>query len=109
MIQVTISKTRNDEIKSMVMLGHAGYADSGQDIVCSAVSVLTINTINALSEFTSQKFEVATDEESGMIRIDFLNPLDHDAELLVNTMILGISSIEDDYDGKYIHVKFREV
>ena len=87
MIQVTISKTRNNEIKSFVMSGHAGYAESGQDIVCSAVSVLTINTINALSEFTSQKFDVSADEDSGMIRVDFLKPLDHDAELLVNTMI----------------------
>ena len=32
--------------------GHAGYAPEGQDIVCAAASVLTINTINAIEQFT---------------------------------------------------------
>ena len=32
--------------------GHAGYADYGQDIVCSAVSVLVINCINSIDELT---------------------------------------------------------
>ena len=109
MIQVTITKTRKNSIRSFVIAGHAGYAESGQDIVCSAVSVLSINTINALSAYTSQQFEVETDEKTGTIKVDFPETLDHDAELLVNTMILGLESIEDGYDGKYIHVDFREV
>ena len=32
--------------------GHAGYAEEGSDIICSAISVLTINTINSIEQFT---------------------------------------------------------
>ena len=28
--------------------GHAGYAEEGSDIICSAISVLTINRINRI-------------------------------------------------------------
>ena len=37
MIKVTISK-REDDIKAIEVYDHAGYADKGEDIVCSAVS-----------------------------------------------------------------------
>ena len=109
MIRVTISRTKNNQVTSFWLSGHADYADSGQDIVCSAVSVLAINTVNALSMYTSQKFETDMDEESGTFIVNFPEALSHDAELLVNTMILGLRSIENDYCEKYIHVEFREV
>ena len=32
--------------------GHAGYSEAGTDIVCAAVSVLVINTINAVEMYT---------------------------------------------------------
>ena len=36
-------------------------------------------------------------------------PLNHDGELLVNSMILGLRTIENEYNDEYIHVDFREV
>lgn len=109
MIRVTISRTGGSQIRSFQISGHAEYAESGQDIVCSAVSVLAINTINALSMYTSQVFETEVEEESGTIIVNFPEPLTRDAELLVNTMILGLRTIENDYNEEYIHVNFREV
>ena len=109
MIWVTVVRTRDNRIRSFQVSGHAGYAESGQDIVCSAVSALTITTINALSMYTSQVFETNADEESGCITVNFPEPLNHDGELLVNSMILGLRTIENEYNDEYIHVDFREV
>ena len=52
MIWVTVVRTKDNQIRSFQVSGHAEYAESGQDIVCSAVSALTITTINALSKPT---------------------------------------------------------
>ena len=109
MICVTVVQTKDKQIRAFQVAGHAGYAESGQDIVCSAVSALTITTINSLEAFTSQSFDVDQDEEDGVITVNFLEDLEHDAALLMNSLILGLKSIENEYNNEYIHVEFREV
>ena len=109
MICVTVVQTKDKQIRAFQVAGHAGYAESGQDIVCSAVSALTITTINSLEAFTSQSFEINQDEEDGVITVNFLEDLEHDAALLMNSLILGLKSIENEYNNEYIHVEFREV
>ena len=109
MICVTVVQSKDKQIRAFQVAGHAGYAESGQDIVCSAVSALTITTINSLDAFTNQTFEIDQDEEDGVITVNFLEDLNHDAELLMNSLILGLKSIENEYNNEYIHVDFREV
>ena len=109
MICVTVVQTQDKQIRAFQVAGHAEYAESGQDIVCSAVSALTITTINAMEAYTSQPFEAFQDEEDGVITVNFLEDLDHDAALLMNSLILGLKTIENEYNGEYIHVDFREV
>ena len=109
MIWVTVVRNKDNQIRGFQVSGHAGYADSGEDIVCSAVSALTITTINAMSIFTSLSFETDQDEEEGRITVNFTEPLNHDGELLMNSLILGLRTIENEYNGEYIHVDFREV
>ena len=48
MIQVKIN-SRQKQV-NFVVTGHAGFADYGYDIVCSAVSVLLMHTANHLSK-----------------------------------------------------------
>ena len=63
MITITVKK-RNGNYLEFVSKGHAGYAEEGQDIVCAAVSVLVINTVNSLETFTDDQFEVQEDDGS---------------------------------------------
>ena len=44
--------------------GHAGYAEPGEDILCSAVSALAINTVNSLEELTKDR--LIAEEHDGM-------------------------------------------
>ena len=51
MIKITIT-TQDKQFKRFTVSGHAEYDDPGKDIVCSAVSILVINTVNSLDAFT---------------------------------------------------------
>lgn len=93
----------------MTCSGHAGYADSGEDIVCSAISVLVINTINSLEVLTSTKMQVESDEESGRIDLLFMEDLKEDGILLMDSLMLGLKNVADEYGKRYVELKFKEV
>ena len=70
MTKVTIFKQQG-LYKGFEVSGHSGYADAGEDIVCAAISALTINCINSIETFTNDEFLLDTDEEAGLIRLIF--------------------------------------
>ncbi len=107
MTTITITKTSNGFYKSIECNGHAGFAEYNKDIVCSAISVLTINTINSIDEFTDDEFHVEQDEDKGIIRMIFENDPSHDADLLLKSFELGVNSIFQQYGKKFLNIKFR--
>ncbi|MHC1747545.1 MAG: ribosomal-processing cysteine protease Prp [Cellulosilyticaceae bacterium] len=89
--------------------GHAGYARHGEDIVCSSVSTLVLNTINSIEELTEEVFILnEVDNQTGTIDCEFpnrkLGVINKESELLLNSMLLGLKSIEQMY-GEYITIK----
>ena len=98
----------NGEVLGFKTYGHSGYADEGSDIVCSAISLLVINTINAIDTFTDDEFEVTEQEELGLVQVTFKNPLSDKALLLMDSFDLGVHSIEEQYDI-WLKVITREV
>ena len=102
MIRVTIYKTARHEYVGFDLSGHAGYAESGQDIVCAAV--------NSLERFTDDETSCTANEETGDIELRFAGSPSHDAALLLDSMILGLEEIEDSREYKsYIDIIFKEV
>ena len=91
MITITVKK-RNGNYLEFVSKGHAGYAEEGQDIVCAAVSVLVINTVNSLETF-----------------FHFTAPVTERGTLLMDSLILGLTEIEHSYNNRYLTVKVKEV
>ena len=71
MTTITFTKSSTDSYKRVECSGHAGFADSGEDIVCAAISVLTINLINSLEKFTEDVFNLDQNEDDGYISISF--------------------------------------
>lgn len=86
--------------------GHAEYDDPGKDIVCSAVSMLVINTANAIEKFTDTKIE-GTDKDS--INWYFPDTPDDKAGLLMDAMLLGLKEIETKYGNDYLRLMIKEV
>lgn len=102
MIEVSVYQNENQLITGFKLLGHAGYADSGEDIVCAAVSVLVINTINSIEEFTSDVFTYDEDANSGMIEFHITSELSNESIVLLKSLFLGLQGIQDNYGQDYI-------
>ncbi len=109
MTKITIFQNQNQICMGFDCVGHAGYADSGEDIVCAGISILVQNTINAIEEYTDEGFTCDFNEESGDIRFRFTLEPEHDAILLVNTMILGLQGIQSSYGKNFLRLQFKEV
>lgn len=109
MTSITIIKSKNGEYKEVTCQGHAGYADAGSDIVCAAVSMLVINTINSLEKLTDTEMEVASNEDVGLINCRFKGSLSAGAALLLDAMILGLKNVVSQYGRQYLKLKFKEV
>ena len=109
MTRVTIYKNEKNECVGFKALGHAGYAEEGEDIICAAISILTINTINAIETFTDVIATLATNDESGMIEYIVDKPT-KETSLLFDTMVLGLQTMEDNENyADYIDLLFEEV
>ena len=67
MTTVTIYRNKNKETVGFTTIGHAGYAQEGEDIVCAALSILIINTINSIDAFTDAETSLVTNDEEGLI------------------------------------------
>lgn len=109
MTTITITKSKTGEYKNVTCKGHAGYADSGSDIVCSAVSLLVINTVNSLELLTNTQADVTSSEEKGIIKCSFKEAPDEGGKLLLDSMVLGLRNVADEYGGRYLKLNFREV
>lgn len=108
MIEVIIYHKKN-ELCGYRISGHAGFAKAGEDIVCSAVSILTINTVNAIEQLTSTPFSCKADEKKGgYLEVMFPKEIDHDATLLLKAMVLGLEDLAKEYK-KYIRLYDKEV
>ena len=104
MIKVKVEKD-GDRYLGFSCKGHAGYADYGSDIICSAISMLVINTINSIESLTDCQMQVSDDEKSGSIRVKFPNGTDTSAALLMNAMLLGIQSAEEQYGRSFVKLE----
>ena len=110
MIRITIYVNEHHEYTGFDVSGHAEFSDPGKDVVCAAVSMLVINTMNALEAYTEDETSHVSDEEEGTIEFRFRRRPSHDADLLVNTMILGLESLEENSEYEpYIDIIFKEV
>ena len=107
MTTITITKTSEDNFKKIECKGHAGFADEGEDIVCAAISVLTINLLNSIEKFTDDGIVITQDEKKGLITLEFKDTPSKEADLLMKSFELGVNSIFEQYGKKFLNIKFR--
>ena len=102
MIKVTAKKNADGIYNRVCLKGHAGYAECGFDIICSAVSVLVINTVNSIEQFTEDAFVVEQDEKTDRFEFYITSDISHETELLMKSLILGLQGIEEEYGNEHI-------
>ena len=103
MIRAEIRKDEDGRYTGFHIEGHAMYADRGKDIVCSAVSVLAINTVNSIENLTDNRI-LAENAKSGALDVSFPEGLDEAGELLMQSFCLGLEGIQEEY-GSYLKIK----
>lgn len=110
MIQVTFIKNAFDETCGFWMKGHAEYAEPGEDIVCAGVSALVINTINSIEAFTEDVFadDVQKQEEDVVFFAISSSPVSEKSKLLLDSLILGLKGIEEDYGKQFIKLTLAD-
>lgn len=107
MITVTFYKKHNQQFAGFQVTGHADSVEEGADLVCCAVSVLTINTVNSIEAFTVDDFSEMEDEELGLIEIMFDGDISDQTQLLMDSYYLGITSMTEQY-GSWLKVITKE-
>ena len=74
--------------------GHAGYAPSGEDIVCAGVSTLAQTLIASIEALTEDAIQY--DIQPGWLELKF-GKLSASAKLLIASFFVGIEMIADNY------------
>ena len=92
MINCVVEKKAQNAI-CLSVKGHAGYAEHGQDIVCSAVSALVETLIARLLQLNA-KFSYK--KQSGAVEIE-MRKLTYDAKAAFDFAILGLKLIQTVY------------
>ncbi|MBE6064651.1 ribosomal-processing cysteine protease Prp [Clostridium cochlearium] len=106
---IAIFKKKCGNIISFNIKGHANSVEEGYDLVCCAVSAISITIANGITEIA--KVNSSIHMEDGFLNLDLENnSLEHikKCQMLMETMVLGLKSIERNY-SEYINVKIEEV
>ena len=109
MISILIIKSKQNYI-TVEATGHSGYAESGSDIVCSAISTLMQNLANGLTEVVKAEAKVVVDEDIPHLSVTLM---EQDAEknkyaqMLMQTTVLSLKEVANGY-SKFIKIKEKQ-
>ena len=105
MITAVIYKKSEETIFGFHITGHAGFDRYGRDIVCAAVSALSINAVNSIEQITKDRFY--TEQKDGNLKFRLVTNDNPGTQLLLKSFILGLESIRESYGDKYIRIIIR--
>lgn len=108
MIRVVIGR-RDNTISMFRVSGHAGYDDYGKDVICSAMSMLAINTVNALQIIAGETIEVEQDDEEGLIAVYMDHKPNPQAETLLLAFELGVQGVIDQYGNEFVSLVYETI
>lgn len=97
MVEIHVRKDSRDRLSSFFATGHAGWAESGEDVVCAAVSAILQAAWLGLTE-VAQVAVVAT-KESGQLELRWPDRSRNDAgvKAIVATAALSVERIALQY------------
>ena len=107
MIQAVFYRNPDGKLYGFSLKGHAGFEEVGKDVVCAAVSALSINTVNAAENLTDAGFS-CEQGESGALDFRFTDPMGDREQLLMDALELGLSGIQQEYGKKYLSIHYTD-
>ncbi len=105
MIDIRIKRADDGAILGFSSAGHADYSEKGSDIICAAVSMLVINTLNSIEALLPEDAEkMVTQVEEGKIVVTFDEEPSEHAMILLEAMCIGLKDVLKEYGDKYINI-----
>ncbi|MCF1683966.1 ribosomal-processing cysteine protease Prp [Tetragenococcus halophilus] len=109
MIKGTFKRDDSGRITSYKITGHADAGEYGYDIVCAAVSVLAISTVNGIDSLAGIEPTVQSEEENGgylYVEVPSGNTQEQSniVQILLENLLLGMQSVQEQYND-YIQLE----
>jgi uncharacterized protein YsxB (DUF464 family) len=101
---------RNESYIRVKISGHSYFDESGRDIICSAVSILSytlLNSINIIGEIHVDSIKIKEKEAEGLLDIELLEN-NNKTDMLFENFLIGIKLLIEDYSD-YITLEHEEV
>ena len=97
--------TEEDRITGFSVSGHSGYAESGSDIVCAAISAIVSMAEATINEVCGAKAKVRVKDEDARVTLTLPTSCDEEdaVQAVLAGMLLTLCSLRDDYPD-YIEV-----
>ena len=109
MTKINIYRNGKDIVKYLVD-GHTGYKDQGEDVICAAVSALSMNALNGLTDVIG--IQVGYEVRDGYLECILPENISEEerksANVLLESLVLSFENLEKQY-GKYITIRKLEV
>ena len=106
MIRVSVER-KNDALNSIELSGHADSGPYGYDLVCAAVSGVSLGAVNAVMELSNVDLMVEQGGEGGYLKVTIPSDVPSEdlakAQLLLEGMLVSLKSIEAEY-GEHIRI-----
>ncbi len=96
-------------------MGHAEYAKRNlfgkrePDILCAAISTLATFVNNSLEEMAGEKVNTVVNDETGFLKCEFESVLQEKSVFLMDSFVVSLQRLSEEYGEKYLQVNFKEV
>lgn len=111
MTNITFFKS-GDRILRMICEGHTGFGESGEDIVCSALSSIVQTGALGMLMVACANVDVVRDDKLAYLEIVVPQNMDaskaHDVQVIFATMLCGVSDLYSEYSD-FINLEVRDV
>ena len=109
MVGITVMRDAHQLPVGFRSEGHADFDEEGRDIICAAVSVLELNLANSVAEFTDARFSCQIGEDTGTFEFLLADREDEKAALLLDSCLLGMEAIRQQYGSNYLQITDQKV
>lgn len=95
MIKFGVYRNKDGLITRLSISGHAGYAESGYDIVCAAVSTALWMAVKGIEE--QQLAGVASEQDDGFVDCHLTPERESAADAILNSLLITITELAKQY------------
>lgn len=110
MTNIKFIKDKNNNYISLIVSGHTGYGEYGQDILCASISSIACSGVLGITKVLKIKADVVKKDDEGYLKILMPSNLDKEKLQLSNIIFETMNvSFKDLMKGYNKYIKLEEV